>query len=245
MTWELSERGCFIGWHAIGLPQTFQPGGPANLHVYVCAGPVSSSLFSSLTSCLSSSLFSSLSSSPLFFPLFFPLFSLQNQRVKLEREIWLEFCQVAEIQLYHIDRPGLQNQQNSATARPTCQGRQYVNIGWFCPLPLCTSIGRFRVCIYIYVYSCYLAQLGLQQLGLSVPPKFHRRGQHLYAQSVLSLSRRLRLWVLHPTPLAHLGGCSSIMGSKSPTLRFTGIAIDQDGDEKVSSCDPHPHTKIE
>ena len=57
-------------------------------------------------------------------------------------------------QVFSTPRP------RSATGRPSCRGpsstrqRQDVNIGKFCPLPLCTSIRNFRVylCVYIYIY---------------------------------------------------------------------------------------------
>ena len=44
-----------------------------------------------------------------------------------------------------------------------------MNIGKFCPLPLCALVGNFHS-IFVYCFSCryHLVELGLRQLGLPV-----------------------------------------------------------------------------
>ena len=51
---------------------------------------------------------------------------------------------------------------STAAGRPSCRRpsstrqRQDMNTGKFCPLPLCTWIGNFRICIYIYICMLFL-----------------------------------------------------------------------------------------
>ena len=40
-----------------------------------------------------------------------------------------------------------------------------MNIGKFCPLPLCTLIGNFRICIYIYIYFFFFFRIGSGTTG--------------------------------------------------------------------------------